>query len=312
MQANLSETAWFQRYRPQTLADVVLDDDTRKEFQDMVDKKEVTHLLLAGRPGIGKTTLMKILIKALDADHLYINASKERGIDLIRNKIMNFSTTMSFEDKPKIIQFDEGDKLTQDAQDALKSVMEEFSNNVTFIITCNHVDKIEDAIRSRCTEYNLDPKDKKKAMRDVALMCVKILKNENVEFEPEAIKQIVTIKYPDIRSVVNSLQRASRQGKIDMAAVESVRATSLDGLIVHLKAKKFREMCTFILENVQDHDHFISDLWNRADEIFKPESLPYAVMHLDDAQDRLTRVADRHLTLVACMTKIMSDCTVKD
>ncbi|QIG69726.1 clamp loader subunit DNA polymerase accessory protein [Rhizobium phage RHph_I46] len=306
----VNENVWSQAYRPQKLEDVILPDDLREEMKALVEK-DLLHTIFSGRPGIGKTTLAKVIINEIDADYLFLNGSAERGIDVIRNKITNYCASSSLDGKKKIVLFDEADQLTQDAQLALRAVMEDFSSNVTFFMTANFPDRIGDALKSRCQEIRFDfTKNKVDTMKQMAKRSAMILKNESVEFEKDALIAIVKAKFPDMRSIINSLQTYGSKGKIDSSIIDRVKTTSIDGLFEILRQKRFKDMTKWVLENVNDPVQFVAEMWYIGEEKIEQKSLPYYAVFLDDLQDRLTRVPDKLLSIIATLTKTMADCEV--
>lgn len=212
-------TLWVERYRPQTIDEYVFHDDThRTAFTRIVQSKELPHLLLSGTQGCGKTTIAKILIRAMeldDTDVLTINASDERGIDLFRETIKSFSTTYAL-GAFKIIHLEEADALTPPAQQALKQFMEEMSEYVRFIFTCNHDNKIIPPIKSRCQHFHFRSPNKD----DVAEYLVKILANEHVKFNLDILDRYIAYGYPDIRKIVNTLQMHTIDGRLLSPNVE--------------------------------------------------------------------------------------------
>jgi|TARA_R110002074_G_scaffold382857_1_gene562856 DNA polymerase III delta prime subunit len=174
-----------------------------------LESGDLPHLLLYGKAGTGKTTLAKILVKNIECDYLYINASDENSVDTVRNKVRGFASTMGFKDY-KIIILDECDYITPNAQAALRNLMETFSKHCRFILTCNFVERIIDPIQSRCQSFQVIPPDRKQ----VAIHLSNILQGENVESEVGDIALLVNSGYPDIRRVINSAQRQSIEGKL--------------------------------------------------------------------------------------------------
>lgn len=308
--ADLKEKKFFQKYRPTVMEDIILDEKVKKEVQTFIDKNEIPHLLFTGSPGLGKTTLAKIIADAIGADVLFINASAKRGIDVIRSDIMAFCSIRSIDDSPKIVHLDEADRLTAEAQDALRPVMEEFSKYVTFILTANQRDRISDALKSRCLSMDLNPTDKTEAIRSVCKRVVQILENEGIEYEKPAILQIVKYKFPDMRSIMNEIQRAAGNGKVDMDAAEHAKASSLDALFEILRTKKWVSMTEWVVENVPDAESFIIRLWDECFDRLEKQTLPEACLILDSAQDTIIPAPDKHLKVIATLTKIMRDCVV--
>ena len=308
--SDLQEKKWFQKYRPTTMEDIILDEKLKVEIGKFIEENSLPHLLFTGSPGLGKTTLARVIADAIGADVLFINASAKRGIDMIRQDIMTFCSVRSIDGSPKIVHLDEADRLTPEAQDALRPIMEEFSKFVTFILTANQRDRISDALRSRCTSFDLLPSDKTEAIRAFCKRAVQVLDNEGIPYEKRAILQIVKYKFPDMRSVMNELQRAAANGTVDMSAAEHAKASSLDALFDILREKKFMKMTEWVVQNVPDAESFIVRLWEECFNRLERSSLPEACVILDHAQDTVIPAPDKHLKVIATLTKIMRDCTV--
>ena len=201
---------YVEKYRPQTLSDLVLSDGNRKYFESITD--EIPNLLFVGTPGLGKTTLARILVNnVLDCQYLYINASDENGIDTIRSKVVGFSQTKSLDGKHKVVILDEADGITIDGQRALRNTMEEYSSMTRFILTANYKHKIIPAIQSRTQFFDLAP-----PFDDVVKRVVDIVKEEGIKVEKDdKVNLVGLIKqgYPDIRKILNSIQKANINGK---------------------------------------------------------------------------------------------------
>lgn len=206
---------WCEKYRPKTIDQYIFHDKQHESaVRQMIADQSIPQLLLAGVQGSGKTTLAQILIRAMNldpSDVITINASDERGIDTFRNTIKNFSLSMAM-GRFKIIHLEEADQLTPQAQAALKRFMEETSEYVRFILTCNHVNKIIAPIRSRCQEFNFKAADK----NDITLYAVEILASESVKFDLDTVDKIVALGYPDVRKIVNMLQQNVSNGQLSL------------------------------------------------------------------------------------------------
>ena len=206
-----NHTLWVERYRPTEINTYIGNDHLKSKIDIYLESGDLPHLLLHGKAGTGKTTLAKLLVKNIDCDHLYINASDENGVDGIRFKVKNFASTVGFKDM-KVIILDECDYITPNAQAALRNVMETFSKHCRFILTCNFVERIIDPIQSRCQSFQIIPPSK----GEVAKHIHEILLSENVISEMDDLKVLIDSGYPDIRRILNSAQRNVVKGKLKL------------------------------------------------------------------------------------------------
>ena len=192
---------WVEKYRPEVLEQYVGNESIKNKVEDYLQQGSIQNLLLHGVAGTGKTTLAKLIANNINCDLLYINASDERGIDTIREKIIPFASSMGFGDV-KIVILDEADYITPQAQATLRNTMESFSGNTRFILTCNYLERIISPLQSRCQTLEIKPPSK----QDVAWRCVDICKIEKVDIDNIALKTIVNAHYPDIRKIINTIQ----------------------------------------------------------------------------------------------------------
>ena len=209
-------TLFVEKYRPSTLDNYIGNQHLKSKVKHYLESGDLPHLLLYGKAGTGKTTLAKLLVKNIDCDYLYINASDENNVETVRTKVKDFASTIGFKDM-KVIILDECDYITPNAQAALRNLMETFSKHCRFILTCNYVERIIDPIQSRCQSFQIIPPSK----QEVAKHLHKILVKENVIDKPEDIKILVETGYPDIRRIINSAQRnvVANQLKLDTSSI---------------------------------------------------------------------------------------------
>ena len=206
---SVKHSLWVEKYRPTQLDNYIGNDHLKSKVSVYLESGDIPHLLLFGRAGTGKTTLAKLLINNIECDYLYINASDENSVDVVREKVKNFASTLGFKDM-KVIILDECDYITPNAQAALRNLMETFSKNCRFILTCNYVERIIDPIQSRCQSFQIIPPDRKQVAQHLA----NILGNENIEYDIKDIATIVNSGYPDIRRVINGAQRQVVNGNL--------------------------------------------------------------------------------------------------
>ena len=205
----IKNTLWVEKYRPSKLDSYIGNQHLRSKVKVYIESGDLPHLLLYGRAGTGKTTLAKLLVNNIECDYLYINASDENSVDVVRDKVKNFASTLGFKDM-KVIILDECDYITPNAQAALRNLMETFSKNCRFILTCNYVERIIDPIQSRCQSFQIIPPDRK----EVAVHLNTILTKEGVKSDIEDIVTIVNGGFPDLRRVINAAQRQVVDNKL--------------------------------------------------------------------------------------------------
>ena len=311
----MSEFLYVEKYRPHKIEDCILPDRLKKVFQEYVTEGNIPNLMLTGTAGCGKTTVAKAMCEEIGCNFLFINSSDERGIDTLRTKIKGYASTVSLTGGRKVIILDEADYLTPEAQAGLRGAIEEFSENCSFIFTCNFKSRLIDALHSRCSviDFALKGDEKAKMAAQMYKRITAILTQEGIEYDKTVLAKIVERYFPDYRRTLNELQRYSTNGSIDagvLAQVDSVR--KLDALIFALKDKDFASMRKWVVTNSDiDPAKVYREIYDGLYEYLKPESIPVAVVTIARYQYQDAFVADHEINLVACLTELMVECEVK-
>ena len=305
---------WVEKYRPARIEDCILPDGIKETFQEFVKRKEIPNLLLSGTAGVGKTTVAKALCNEIGCDYIIINGSDESGIDVLRNKIKNYASSVSLMGGRKVIIIDEADYLNPNStQPALRGAIEEFASNCSFIFTCNYKNRIIDPIHSRCSVIDFKINGSKPKLAAQFFKRVEnILSQEGVTYDKEVVAAVITKHFPDNRRILNELQRYSVAGTIDKGILASVSDIQLADLLRALKEKDFASARKWVTNNLDnDPARIFRKLYDSLYESLKPQSVPQLVLILAKYQYQAAFVADSEINLIACLTEIMVDCEFK-
>jgi len=311
----LQDFLWVEKYRPKTIEDTILPADLKKTFQKFIEDKYVPNLILAGGPGIGKTTIAKAMLEELGCNYIVINGSMNGNIDTLRSDIKNFASTVAFSGGRKYVILDEADYLTQFTQPALRNFMEEFSANCGFILTCNFLNKIIEPLHSRCSiiQFKIDVKDKPKLASQFMKRITNILQTENIEFEERVIAELIMKFFPDWRRVLNELQRYAAMGKIDSSILANISDENIKNLISILKQKDFKSMRKWVADNLDNEPQSIyRKIYDGCSESFETSSIPQLILLLGEYQYKSAFVVDQEINFVAFLTEVMASCQVKE
>ena len=297
---------WVEKWRPKTLSDFIISDKNKTIIDSFKDKKEIPNLLFTGTPGLGKTSLAKILVNdILDCQYLYINASDENGIDTIRNKVTGFAQTKSLDGKIKVIILDETDGLSIDAQRALRNTIEEFAKITRFILTANYNYRVIPSLQSRCQSFDLTP-----PMDGVVKRCVQVLKAEKIvikEEEKPKLLDFIKSNYPDLRKCLNELQKYSSSGTLQLADTKNNEVLQL--IFNEIKKKNITALRKALIENEaqfnNDYVTLMRNLFNYIDDVETNVDLKrYYLLTLSEYIYRSSFVIDQEINCYSCLISL--------
>jgi len=300
---------WVEKYRPQNLSEYIGNSDIKEKFQNFINEGDIPHLLLSGPAGTGKSSFANIVVSHLNCDFKYINASNENSVDTVRTKITEFCTTSSFSPL-KILVLDEADFITASGQAALRAVMEQYARNCRFILTCNEVERMIDAIQSRCQHFIIIPPSK----QQVKTKMLFILKNEQIQYDDDELDTIINNCYPDVRKTIGALQKqiVGKVLKLDkeffkllsyQKNILSIIKTSSSGNLFE-KVKEIRQLLSD--SRVKTYTELYRFLYEKIEEYQKYESniIPI-ILTLSEGLNNDALVVDKEINMAATLIKLL-------
>lgn len=295
---------WSEKYRPKTIDEYIGNTEVIDKIKKFIKDNNVKNILLYGTAGTGKTSLAHIITKAIDADVLFINGSDENGIDVIRDRVKTFASTSSFKEM-KVVIFDEACRLTPQAQDALKSLMEAYIKQTRFIFTVNHIERIIEPLQSRCELFHIKPLSEKK----VGEMLIRILKEEKVEFDAGDVVKIVKLNFPDIRQCINHMENQCRDDKLILDKklktnnyLNIISDTLFDKTLKGIgKIDKLREQ--IVDANIKDFTTLFQHLYRQSDK-FPEANRIEAIIVIGDWQYKSSFVVDKEIPFVSMLCEL--------
>lgn len=294
-------TQWIELYRPDTLDGYLGNEETREKIKEYIAENDIPHLLLAGITGTGKTTLAKILCKTLICDYIYINASDENGIETIREKVKKFASSASFQPL-KIIHLDEADYLTINAQKALLNVIEEFALSTRFILTCNYIDRLDDALRGRLTDFKILPESKGEIAKHVTL---NILDVEGVKYELVDVAKVINHYYPNVRAIIKNLQKHTVKGSLIIKELDLLYTNAILNELIKPSSKSWYNIRQIVAdENLNEFQTIYRFLFDNLDKYSKGQDANISII-IDDFMWRSGVVPDKEINMAAFAAKLL-------
>ena len=301
---NTENSLLNEKYRPVKLKDYVGNKSLKSSIAKQLEQNDIQNYLFYGPAGTGKTTLAKLITKNLNCDALYINASDERGIETIRDKVQSFASVASFAPL-KVVILDEADFLTIQAQASLRNIIETFSRTTRFILTCNYVERVIDPIQSRCTTFKVVPPTKK----EVAVHLAGICDNESISYEPTAIGKIVNKYYPDLRKMLNTIQASNNKGQLALYDSLLVSTSYLSAILNELKKDKpkFNTIRQIIADsNIDDFEEVFRFLYDNADE-YLPNKVGTAAILINEHQYKANFRIDKEINIMSLINNLINN-----
>jgi len=300
----IKNSLWVEKYRPTSLDTYIGNEHLKSKVKLYLESGDLPHLLLFGRAGTGKTTLAKLLVNNIECDYLYINASDERKLEMVRDKVKNFASTIGFSNM-KVVILDEADYITPASQAALRNLMETFSKHCRFILTCNYVERIIDPIQSRCQSFQIVPPDRKQ----VAVHLSDILQREKVNAKVDDIVTIVNSGFPDLRRVINGAQRQVVDGELvideGMSIQNDYKVKVLEILKTQDKKNSFKNIRQVLADSkVTDFSDLFRLLFDTVDDWGKGH-VAECILVLSQYQQSDAVVVDKEINIMAMFIEVL-------
>lgn len=293
------ESPWVLKYSPISINEMIMNQDLKDMFLNMISKNSLNNICLEGIPGTGKTTLAKLLVKELNCEYKLQSCSSDGSIDMIKTSIQDYCQLFTEPGKIKVIILDEADQLSQQAQMALRNIIIDSMKDTRFILTCNYIDKIIPAIQSRCTPIKIQY-----SVEDVAKHLINILKSENIKFTKKDISEffntVLKQQFPDIRSIIEKLQLFCKTGKlISTNCINTIIENEVVDVI--LKNDDPKIIRTYLLNN---EDKFSADYIKLAGLLFNSIDTPKELLIIADYIYKMSVVFDKEIQFYAMILEL--------
>lgn len=302
---DMSKSVYYERYKPSCIDDLIIPSDLKEKLKRNVQSQDIPNIgIFSSLPGTGKSATANSIVREVNGEALWINASMEKGIDTLRGKISKFASQTSFDDNIKIVVMDEFDHFSRDGMAAFRGFIDEFSENCRFIFTGNYKEKIIEPLLDRLEVYDYNNFSKEDQIKPIFERLRFILDNEGTEYDPRDLVPIINTYYPKIRSMVGALQKFTKDGHLVVSANDLDDLDVFDEVMGKVSPGSYNEMISAV-NKLNSPDNMYSFLYKNSSRYFKPEQYPNVVVTIAKYQHMSDSVRDKNLNLAACLTELM-------
>jgi len=300
-----TKSVWYERFKPACVDDLVIPDDLKASLKESVRTQDIPNIgLFSSNPGTGKSSTANAILKDVNGEALWINASMDRGIDVLRNRIAKFAAQGSLDDNIKIVVMDEFDNFLQDGQKAFRGFIDEFSINCRFIFTGNYKEKIIDPLLDRLEVYDFNSFDRSIMIKPIFDRLCFILDYEKIQYDPKDLVPVINTYYPRIRSMVGALQKFSKTGTFILNVADLDDLSAFDEIMKLVTPGTYTELITAV-NKINAPDNMYTYLYKNAGKYFQPAQYPAVVLTIAKYQHMSASVRDKNLNLSACLTELL-------
>ncbi len=313
--SDVKDLVWIERFRPKSVQECILPDRIKNNLLKMSENGNIQNYTAIGSAGSGKTSSARALCEQLGIDYILINMSNESGIDTVRNKIVNFASTMSFSSAYKTIILDEADHSSKSAQASLRGIIEEFASSCRFIITANFKNGIIEPLYSRCPilEFNFSNEERSAMLIQFIKRVEYILEQDSIQYDRTELITYCKQNFPDFRGILNSLQLNSSHGELNISGLGSESAAQLNELIGYLKSKSFDKCREWIVNNIKSNNtaSVRRALYTRMKEFIQADSIPEFILLINQYDFKEASVVDKEINFLAFLVETMMNIEFK-
>lgn len=298
-----TSSIFYEKYKPQCVEDLILPEELKNKLSNSIKSQQFSHMLLASSiGGTGKSATCNAILKDLNGEALWINASLENGIDVLRGKIQKFASTSSFDDGIKVVVLDEFDNMSQSAMAAFRGFLDEFGSNCIFLFTCNYKEKIIEPLLTRLQIYDFNNFDKTVMIKPIFERLKFILDNEGIQYDPKDLVPVINTYYPSIRNMIGTLQKLSSDGVFKLADLDDTNI--YDNVMKVVTPSTYLDMIAEV-NKLNAPDNMYSFIYKNASKYFAPGNYPKVIVTIAKYQHMSSTVRDKQLNLAAALTELV-------